>query len=77
MTTIWRLWCSRCRDLHETESSILAKILMKTNSGCDGRYYYWTDYDNNPLEKPLVSEFPLKMRWWDLQGAPPIKWEEK
>jgi hypothetical protein len=63
---IYRLWCSRHRDFHEIEQSqhpTLVKILKENNSGCDGRYYYWTGDDNKILETPVVSAFQIRRNY--------------
>jgi len=62
---IYRLWCSRHRDFHEVEQSkhpTLVRSLMEDNSGCDGRYYYWTDENNKILDVPIKSVVPLRRR---------------
>ena len=60
--TIYRLFCSRHRETHEIEQAqhpTLVKILLEPGSGCDGKYYRYTDYDDRVLDKPWVSAFPF------------------
>jgi len=61
--TIYRLWCAKCRDLHEIDQSlrpVLVNILLRQlGSGCDGLYYRWTDDNNQPLEVPRVRIEPF------------------
>ena len=40
----------------------MADILRQDNSGCDGRYYYWTDENNKILDVPIKSVVPLRRR---------------
>lgn len=66
---IYRLWCAKCRDLHEIDQAVrptlVQTLLRQQGSGCDGKFYRWTDYDNKMMKEPWVSAlpFPEKPTW--------------